>query len=135
METPLVTLSPPRFALSSGWLKPLSEVPRVAPWLEPCRGLLFGGQTSEQAFTRGRGFYIGLGVWVIPPVTLVVHSVRSCRFSANTHLYKGDLPAPGNNHIVDVDGVVPRPQDPLVNPQEPFTHQDVDLSAWLSRGC
>jgi hypothetical protein len=76
-----------------------------------------------------------LAFWVIPPVTLVVHSVRSCRFSANTHLYKGDLPAPGNNHIVDVDGVVPRLQDPLVNPQEPFTHQDVDLGAWLSRGC
>jgi len=52
-------------------------------------------------------------------VTLVVYSVLPGVFFANAHLRKAHLPAPGNNHIVDVDGVVPRPQYPLRNPQEP----------------
>ena len=61
---------------------------------------------------------------------------KSGLFPANAHLRKGYLPAPGDNHMVDVDCVVPPPQDPPVNAkQAPFTHQDVDLGAWLPMGC
>ena len=54
-----------------------------------------------------------------PDVTLVVQSVLSGVFAANAHLLIGGLPAPGDNHMVDVDGVVAWPQHPLINPQEP----------------
>jgi hypothetical protein len=84
----------------------------------------------------GRDFSLGVGVCMTPDVTLVVHSVLPVFFSANAHLLIAHLPAPGNNHMVDVDGIVARPQDPPVNAkQAPFTHQDVDLGAWLPMGC
>ena len=54
-----------------------------------------------------------------PPVTLVVQSVLAGVWSANAHVLKGHLSAPGNDDMVDIDGIVPRPQDPLINPQEP----------------
>ena len=65
-----------------------------------------------------RGFFFLVGVWVTGAVTLVVHSVLTGVFSANPHLLKGDLPAPGDDHIVDIDGVMPRPEYPLIYPQE-----------------
>src|SRR5947207_14925029 len=62
--------------------------------------------------------YIGLVFWVTDPVTLVVQSVRYGVGSANAYVLKGDLPAPRDNYIVDINGVVPRPEDPLIYPQE-----------------
>jgi hypothetical protein len=62
--------------------------------------------------------FIGLAVWVTAHVTLVVLFVLLGVFAANTHVLIRDLPAPGDHHIVDVDGVMPRPEHPLGNPQE-----------------
>jgi hypothetical protein len=68
---------------------------------------------------------IGLVFWVTGSVTLVVQSVRYGVTSAKlacpptgAHVLKGALPAPGDNHIIDVYSIVPRPQHPLVYPQE-----------------
>jgi hypothetical protein len=52
-------------------------------------------------------------------VTLVVLFVLAGVRTAASHLLIGNLPTPGNNHIVDVDGIVPRPEDPLLNPEKP----------------
>jgi len=51
-------------------------------------------------------------------VTLVVQSVLTGVGSATAHLRIGHLPAPGNNHVIDVDGIVPGPQHPLIYPQK-----------------
>ena len=51
-------------------------------------------------------------------VTLVVQPILPGVFSPNTHILKGDFPSPGDHHMVDVDGIVPRPEDPLINPQQ-----------------
>ena len=59
-----------------------------------------------------------MGVWVTALVTLVVQSVLTGVGSATAHLRKAHLPAPGNDDVVDVDGIVAVPQDPLVDPQE-----------------
>src|SRR5947207_15710944 len=68
--------------------------------------------------------YIGLVFWVTDPVTLVVQSVRYGVGSATAHVLKGDLPAPRDNYIVDVNGIMPRPQHLLIYPQEsPFKDQ------------
>ena len=72
--------------------------------------------------------YIGLGVWVTASVTLVVLFVLAGVFSANAHLLIGDFPPPRHHHMVDVDGVVPGPQPPLINPQEPPL-EDVSLDS------
>ena len=52
-------------------------------------------------------------------VTLVVQSVLPGVFSTNAHLLIAHFLAPGNNHIVDVNRVVSRPQYPLIYPQKP----------------
>ena len=66
-------------------------------------------------------------------VTLVVQSVLTGVFSANPHLRKAHLSAPGNDHMVDVDGIMPWPEDFLVNPKKPTLkdqgfHQPFDMA-------
>src|SRR2546430_7582731 len=76
-----------------------------------------------------------MAFWVTCSVTLVVQSVRSGVTSANALVLKGDLPAPGDNYIVDVDGIVPRPKHPLIYPQKsPFKDQGFDKPLHMPDG-
>jgi hypothetical protein len=52
-------------------------------------------------------------------VTLVVHSVLPGVRTATTHLLIGHFPPPGHYHIITVDGIVPRPEYPLIYPKKP----------------
>ena len=51
-------------------------------------------------------------------VTLVVQSVLAGVFVASLYLLIGHLPAPGDHHIVDIDGVMPGPQHLLIYPEK-----------------
>ena len=82
---------------------------------EPFGSLLLTAQTCR----LGREFSLGMGVWVTGFVILVVHFVRSGVLSATAHLRKGHLPAPGDDDMVDVDGIVAVPEDLLINPKKP----------------
>src|SRR5215208_6248869 len=93
---PLATIPVAVFRFFSRWGESLGEVPGERAGGEPAGGLLFRAQTCRLA----RDFFLGLGVWVTPLVTLVVQSVLAGVGFATAHVLIGDLTAPGNNHIV-----------------------------------
>jgi hypothetical protein len=65
-----------------------------------------------------RGFFFLVGVWVTARVTLVVLFVLVGVRTAASHPAKRGLSPPRYHHIVDVDGVMPRPEHLLIYPQE-----------------
>jgi hypothetical protein len=78
---PLATVFAVFFSASVGWRKPQGEIPGRTARREPDRGLLFNAQRCRFV----RGIYIGLGVWVTPPVTLVGVPVASTQEILNVH--------------------------------------------------
>ena len=113
----------------------MGVVPGGTAGRQPDRGLLLSGYSRAQMCKLARDLYIGLAFWMTPFVTLVVQSVRSDGFSANAHLLIGDLPAPGNHHMVDVDGIVAVPENPLVNAEKPpFLDQGFDQAYHMPDG-
>jgi hypothetical protein len=111
----LATFAVVVFRFFSRWNQPLGEVPGKSAGGEPDRGLHFSAQTCRFA----GNLYIGLAFWVTASVTLVVQSVLAGVFSANAHLLIADLPAPGNDDMVNIDGIVTRPEDPFINSKKP----------------
>ena len=91
----------------------MREIPRSTSRRKPERDLLLGGYSGERLCRRERGFFFVFGVCVRGSRTLVVLFVPSKTWA----LVVERISAPGNDNMIDIDGVVPCPEYPSLHPQ------------------